>query len=292
MITKPMLASGIEDTDKIVYPVLCTPKLDGIRCLMRGGKTFSRNFKPIPNKYIRELLEGYIVNDGLDGELVLQDEAFNKVSSAVMKRDGHPDFRYIVFDYVMGDLDMPYYERMKFLSGLRLPAWCEVLLPVKAENKEELKALETKFVDEGYEGIMLRSMNGPYKCGRSTVREGYLLKWKRFADSEAEILGFEERMHNNNVAKKDELGRTKRSSHKANMVGTNTLGKLVVRDIKTGVEFGIGTGYDDATRLKIWNHQGTHIGQIVKYKYQPCGTKDLPRFPVFLGFRHKNDMGE
>jgi DNA ligase-1 len=32
------------------------------------------------------------------------------------------------------------------------------------------------------------------------------------------------------------------------------------------------------------------IGKLVKYKFQEAGAKDLPRFPVFLGIRHPDDM--
>ena len=42
--------------------------------------------------------------------------------------------------------------------------------------------------------------NAPYKQGRSTVREGYLLKVKTFLDDEATVVRFEERMHNGNEA--------------------------------------------------------------------------------------------
>jgi len=310
MITKPMLAGTVKDLSKIQYPVLCTPKLDGIRLLKLNGKALSRNFKPIPNKFIRELVEKHFP-DGVDGELILSREdsnpltgcmimdTFNKTSSAVMSEDGKPWVVFHIFDYVKDGIDKPYDERMADLKALMIDdksgipgTHAAFVLPTEIYHEEQLLKLEERVVADGYEGLMIRSVQGPYKCGRSTEREGYLLKLKRFKDSEAEILGFEEKMTNNNLAKKDELGRTKRSSHKANKVGADTLGKIKVRDIKTGVEFGIGTGFDDDMRRGIWENQKHYTGQIVKYKYQPSGAKDLPRFPVFLGFRHKDDMGE
>ena len=63
-----------------------------------------------------------------------------------------------------------------------------VVPQVLVHNEEELRAFEEKCLAEGYEGAMVRSLEGPYKCGRSTVKEGYLLKVKRFEDGEAEIL--------------------------------------------------------------------------------------------------------
>jgi len=54
MITKPMLAGKCTNKNNIKYPVLATPKLDGIGCLVIDGNAVSRTFKPIPNKYIRQ----------------------------------------------------------------------------------------------------------------------------------------------------------------------------------------------------------------------------------------------
>jgi len=132
---------------------------------------------------------------------------------------------------------------------------------------------------------MLRHQNGPYKHGRSTEREGWLLKLKRFDDSEAVILSAYELMHNANEATQNELGYTERSSHKAGMVGKGVLGGLSVRDVYSGVEFDIGTGFDQATREALWKQRDQLPEQVIKYKFFASGVKDKPRFPVFLGFR-------
>lgn len=97
-------------------------------------------------------------------------------------------------------------------------------------------------------------------------------------------------MHNDNPAEVSELGLTKRSSHKENKVPTGTLGSLVVRDLNTNVEFEIGTGFTAQERADWWRDKCDVIGRIVKYKYFPTGSKDKPRFPVFLGFRSKEDL--
>ena len=97
-------------------------------------------------------------------------------------------------------------------------------------------------------------------------------------------------MHNENEAGKDAFGYTERSSHKANQVPANTLGAFLVREVKTGVEFSIGTGLDDILRQDVWDHQEKYIGQMVKYKAQACGEKDKPRFPSFIGFRDERDL--
>jgi DNA ligase-1 len=74
------------------------------------------------------------------------------------------------------------------------------------------------------------------------------------------------------------------------MEGMNTMGCLNVRDLKSKVEFSIGTGFDADLRKHIWEGRKCVLGKIVKYKYFAGGSKDKPRFPVFLGFRDKRDM--
>src|SRR5690606_27777905 len=113
--------------------------------------------------------------------------------------------------------------------------------------------------------------------GRSTAREGHLLKLKRFTDGEAVVIGFEELMHNANEATKDELGYTKRSTHADGKVPMGTLGALKVRDLTTGIEFSIGTGYTAAQRRKLWDARDTLVGKVVKYKHFEGGVKDAPR---------------
>ena len=251
-------------------------------------KIVSRKLKTIPNHHIRKVLEE-CCPPGFDGELVLPDQSFQKTASAVMSRNGQPKFVYQVFDWVIdGHTDTPYHERMDHLA--RHMMYCdlnyiEAVLPVVMENEDELLDYETKCLEEGYEGVMVRTPNSPYKCGRSTTREQWLLKIKRFLESDAIIVDVEEKMHNANPAEVSELGLTKRSSHKENQEPMDTLGSLVVRDIKTGVLFKIGTGFDDEMRDRLWRIRNSLSNKIVKYKFQPVGVLDKPRFPVFLGMR-------
>lgn len=112
-----------------------------------------------------------------------------------------------------------------------------------------------------------------------------MLKVKRFEDSEAEVLGTVEEMFNGNEAQRDELGRTKRSKAKAGLVGKGTMGALKVRDLKTKVEFEIGTGFTADDRARQWP-----TGLIVRYKFFAVGVKDKPRHPVYLGERDVKDM--
>lgn len=291
---KPMLSATIDDIKQLDkrYPLYASPKLDGIRTLVVGGQLLSRNLKPIPNLFVQRTMHRELdlrALEGLDGELIVGDphgtDVFQRTTSGVMSKDGAPDFTFWVFDkYDCADYDYRYklvqqickhfkHERMKHVPQ------------VKLHDSFEVHEYEGIMLEKGYEGIMLRTATGLYKQGRSTIREGHLMKLKRFADSEAKIIGFQERMHNANEKTIDALGKAKRSSHKANKHGTNILGALHVRDIHTGVEFDVGTGFDDSLRSKIWHARKMYLGKIIKYKHFPNGVKEKPRFPVFLGFR-------
>ncbi len=303
MIKKPLLASAAEDLSLIKFPVIASPKLDGIRCLKIDGSVLSRNFKPIPNLYIRKILDILLPN-GADGEIIVG-TTFQDVSSGVMSHDGEPEFTYWMFDYVKDSIDKPYVDRLKdmeawhfnysfkyALGALHDHAKIKLVPSTIVNNKEELLALETRYLAEGFEGVMIRSLEGRYKCGRSTVKEGILLKVKRWKDSEATITGFVEKMHNENEATIDALGHTERSTHKEGMKPAGTLGTILGTDIHNPEwgEMRFGSGLDDHLRLDIWNNKEKYLGKIVKYKYQEPGMKDKPRFPIFQGFRHPDDM--
>jgi DNA ligase-1 len=297
MITRPMLACDTENADDLIFPMIATPKIDGIRCLNVDGEILSRSFKPIPNIYIRNTL-AKISPPGADGEL-FSSKHFNEVTSAVMSRAGEPDFTYYMFDYVIdGDVAMPYSERLEamvswYRSVNSATKRIVKILPFKVINSfEELKTYEEQALKDGHEGTILRKPDGPYKCGRSTWKERYLLKLKPFKDSEARVIGFEEMMSNQNKAEKDEFGLMKRSSAKSGKTPTGRMGKFMCIDIHTGVEFkcGMGVGLTMELRKKIWDNQNEYINRIMKYSYQPHGTKDKPRIPKWLGFRDERDM--
>jgi DNA ligase-1 len=309
---KPMLACELEDPTKLKFPVLVSPKLDGFRAIVIDGVVMSRNLKPIRNKHVQRLY-GRPEFNGFDGELIVGDptakDCFNKTSSGVTRADGEPDVKYYVFDNYLATGN--WYERFTCLVTLANVVAYDRMIDVPhilVYRAEDLLAEEERFLNKGYEGLMIRALNSPYKQGRSTTNEGYLLKLKRFEDSEGLVLGMEERMHNANEATVNALGHTQRTSHQENLVPTNTMGALIVRDLKTGVEFNIGTGFDDSTRDWWWNLIQSTVGVetllnnggreyrwiepdiIVKYKHFAVGAKDKPRFPAYLGIRDKDDL--
>lgn len=286
-VIQPLLAKKAE-YDKIKYPLLATPKLDGIRCLMVEGVAMSRTMKPIPNQFVQEQLEGL---HGLDGELMVRGD-FNAVSSAIMSRDGEPDFFFYVFDSfsLAGN---GYADRIKEVEDLE---WgfrnsrIRTLVPIPINNEEELEAYLDECVNAGYEGIMLRDPNGRYKHGRSTVKEGILLKVKRFFDDEAKLVEIIEKMTNTNELERDELGHAKRSSAKDGQVPADTAGACVLDWNGTVFKVGFGPGFTDAIKKEMWDNRENLYGRTYKFSYQELSRDGIPRFGKLLGERHKDDM--
>jgi len=297
MAFRPLLAADATDAD-IRYPVLASPKIDGIRCLIVNGKAVTRSLKPIPNEHIRSMLEKY-APDGADGEIVVGD-SFNATTSAVMSRDGEPAFTYFVFDdckesfapvlfrlrcNAMIDI-LDYYR--KNVGTPTAGSSIQWLPQIPISGPDQLQAYYVKCLTEGYEGVMIRDPLGVYKHGRSTKREGILLKLKPFADAEAVVVRIDELQHNENAAETNALGLTERSTAASGKSGGGTMGRLLVRAVTgdySGKEFFIGTGFDSKLRAEIWAAPQKFLGRKLTFKYQAHGSVDLPRIPVFLRWR-------
>lgn len=285
---RPMLGTNApKDLSTLHYPMYLSPKLDGVRAVVKDGVVYSRSGKPIPNKNVQRMYGHY---HGYDGELIYGSptdvNVYNKTVSAVMTEDG-PQVDFYVFDY--WDSTGNYESRHGYLKETTLYSMC-LVSQYEVASEDDVIKYEKIMLDLGYEGVMLRNPNAAYKHGRSTVKEEGLLKVKRFIDSEAIILDVHPLFRNNNEAKIDALGYTERSTCKDNLVVTNLLGSLIVKDLYTDIEFSIGSGFDEQTRINLWENKDNIIGKIIKYKHFPVGEKDKPRFPVFIGFRVKEDM--
>lgn len=298
-IIKPMLASPVEEKhlDDLKYPVICSPKIDGVRVLALNGVLYSRSMKPIRNKALIDKFSKSKYKDiNFDGEITVVDKTdpnvyritTSYVNSFDKEEDESHKFVINIFDVLnVDDLDIPYIDRLKSIPDFDDPLFSKLEYKGCNSNKEVLE-YEQYCLNAGYEGIMIRSSNGKYKLGRSTLKEGIILKLKRFSDYEATIVGFVEEYKNLNEAKKNELGHTERSSAKDGLVPNGRLGALICKF--NDIEFNIGSGFTHEERADIWNNRESYIGKLVKFKCFEVGVKDAPRFPIFLGFRNPDDL--
>jgi DNA ligase-1 len=268
-----------------------------------NDQVVSRQMKPIKNTHIREILNKYLPN-GSDGEICFSDSTFQDVTSNVMTKDKKIDgvFLYYWFDYVKDSANKPYEQRMEdireymenhkeLLENAKKNEICIIpLYPTVVNTLDELNKYEEEKLEEGYEGVILRKGSGKYKMGRSTFREGILLKLKRFADDEAEVISLDELQINNNET---DAITGKKSSKKDGLSAGGMLGSFKVKKRQvdgTDIIFNIGSGMTHEQRKEFWGQKEELIGKMIKYKYFEIGIKVAPRFPVFLGIRDPSDM--
>lgn len=290
---RPILGAKVEHLEALRYPLFASFKLDGIRAIWWGKEFISRTLKTIPNRSLQRIASKLEIPSGWDGELIFGEpnaaDVYRKTTSACMTVELElsnyaAPLRFFTFDNCEDSREFASRQ-----GGLYdIPSLVVKLDQTICDNPQQVLDLEQRAIAQGYEGLVLRDPRGPYKRGRSTLREQYLLKLKRFHDFEAEVIGFEELEHNANELTTDERGYAKRSSHAENKIAMGVLGALVCRTME-GVEFRVGTGFSQRDRGDIWRHRDRYLGQLAKIKSLPIGVKDKPRHPVWLGWRSKID---
>ena len=299
--TKPMLAANDSPVVKdMTYPVLASPKTDGIRCLLHPDKgVVARSFKAIPNEYVRRTLTA-LMDDahGLDGELATYTDGilddFNTIQGNIMRHDGEPDFKLLVFDWFL-DVDQPFWYRIRRAGETvwrRASKYIQYVPHEIITNADELEALKLIHIAEGHEGTMTRHPDAPYKQGRSTLKQEWLLKHKGWDTAEGRVIGYEELLTNENEQTINELGDKVRSSAKGNKVPAGTLGAIILHTDWGEVRLGTGKGFTRDLRNTLWAQRKQNLGRLVTFKYMPHGTKNKPRLPGWVGFRDPIDMSD
>jgi len=276
---KPMLAPNKSvDLSAIEYPLLASYKLDGIRSLFIGNEMLSRSLKHIPNKQINEKfapLVEYAHKNGfaLDGEIYSNELTFQEIMSFVMTHDlsgsgrvipEHLDFH--VFDIVdPNNLDEPFIDRI----SRDVPSEVNVVEHKRMDSAKHVEDYFKKAIELGYEGLILRSYDGGYKCGRATIKEGTIYKVKPFITFDAVIAGVVQ-----GTADDKNGGRTL-----VKMVGGFNV-------MYNGKELTVSvSSLEHSDRRKCWEERNDLIGKTIEYKGMLVGSKNVPRHPVFVRFR-------
>jgi DNA ligase-1 len=292
LLWKPLLSgtlpidpvTGDFDYSLIPFSVYASPKEDGFRAMVQRSVLVSRNGLPVRNKELQARY-GRKEYEGLDGELTdgppNGEDVFHRTSKIVTKADADAsDVRFNVIDFVkQGGSLLDLHARIDDLkSGDHIWHVVTIIPQMPIETVNQLKKFEVKCLTQGFEGVMLRRADQgvypqkPGKENRSTLREFYLVRMKRFEQAEAIITAVHPLKHN---ANEERTGAGKRSSKKAGIVvDASRVGSATLRDIKTGKEFDTTIG---AERLRTWKGWSSAIGKKVRYKYQLVGTVDKPR---------------
>jgi DNA ligase-1 len=312
-----MLASDYVES-KIVFPVIAQPKIDGVRALNMTGDLTGRSLKKHANKHVTRLFSQSFLA-GFDGEMAAESATHPDLcritSSALSTIEGEPYVLWWLFDYVLSYSREPYAERYEHLknyvaylqdcpdSRSVLAQQLRVVPSFTCQSMSELLDMDSMWLEQGYEGTILRSPVGLHKQGRSTVREGGLLRIKRFVDAEIEITEVIEGEENCNEAQTNELGLQFRSTHQSNMIPNGMVGAIkgrLLKDLKDlsgavlfkeGDILKAGAGCMTKADREFYFRNPTHlISKIAKIKLFPKGVKDKPRFPTFQCLRDGSDL--
>lgn len=188
---KPMLASA--NITKASYPCLCQPKFDGVRCLIllteRGVEIVSRKGKPYNIPHLQRWAEENKHLLPLDGELYSHDITFQEITSAV-KRESEltPLIKYMVYDRpIEGDNISRWHNILEKMGEYAEESSAPITLSpsVVCNDEEDVWKLHSRYVKDGYEGVMIRNFSGVYEFG---FRSKDLIKVKVFQDAEFEVI--------------------------------------------------------------------------------------------------------
>jgi len=254
--------------------VAVEPKLDGIRCfaIVESGSAhlYARSGKLITNFNDTIGTELSLLPDGCyDGEIMGEDFVA-LMRQAYRKENVITEGTYLaLFDYLPMDewksrkakvtckeRYLILYDNLKSVGDLKhLQCVRREIVPAVYDD---IKRWHDDFVSEGYEGVMVKDLDAPYKFGR-----GYeVMKLKVFHDADLKIEGL--------------LEGTGKHSGK--------LGSVVVD--YNGVKVQVGSGFSDELRESIWSNSAEFIGRMIEVRYQEETPDGSLRFPTFVCFRN------
>lgn len=267
-VVLPMLAKDYKkEFKKVKFPCYIQPKLDGMRALgKKDNPMISRKGKEIDTMpHIQEELDSLVVIDCLDGELYAHGYSFQENMKAIKKlrfdKIEEPDaplseeVKYHVYDMVYPN--MSFINRFLVLKNLVKDLKHVELVPTyKIYDEDQLKAYHQQFINEGYEGTIVRHGEDGYAINKRATQ---LLKYKDFIDIACKVI--------------DIKPSSKRPEH----------GECVCEH--NGHTFGTGMKFSHAERAEILLNKDKYIGQTAEIRFFEYTDDGVPRFPVCVGFR-------
>lgn len=281
---------------ELPFPLYTSLKLDGVRAYCKDNSVLSRKLIHIPNKFVQSVFSDSRLN-GIEGELIVgkpnESETFQRTSGAVRRFDGQPDVTLYVFDVAM---QASFEDRLSYIKSLPVIPRVKIIEQVLIKDYTELTSFKDNAFKNNYEGVILRRPQGIYKTGRTSLDSADFLRIKPVEDAEAIIIDIVQGNKNTNEKQLDELGHSKRSTHKDNLVPNGTLGYFVLQRAD-GCIFNCGGGrFNHKQRKHIFDNKHLYIGKTLKYSFLNHGMKPdekgrlVPRQPIALGFRESFDM--
>lgn len=190
-------------------------KYDGIRCVAcySGGQVnlYSRTLKEYDVPHVADGLTAFLSehrNVMLDGELYIHGVPLQTLSGAVRRSKNEPidaelnrRLRLVVFDvYLFGRPDATYVDRKRWLdehfSNVRGAAKLAETYLLGSSNPappfmRRVDDLYRKFLDEGYEGMVIRRADGVYVPGYRGKHTEVVMKHKPLFTDVFKCVGYE-----------------------------------------------------------------------------------------------------
>lgn len=275
---KVMLApSQLPELTQLQYPLYVQPKYDGFRVIYKEGIFYTRSGLVYSNINLTsyfDCLQG-INSYVLDGEFYAHGKQFQDLSK-VLNADDVPipnDLKFYVYDCVpLADwnkqkTNRTYTDRLKDLRSLVNDTICNYKKVIdtptdKVQSAAEVVEIYKKYRDDGYEGCMLKAVEGKYAWKRVTIKSGEMVKLKPFETLDLEIIDVIE-------------GEGKYQG---------TLGSLVVSGGNIAPT-SVGSGFTDADRKEIWRNKDKYVGKTAEVKYFEISEDKVLRFPIFERIR-------
>lgn len=203
LFVQPMLAKNFLDRlDKIVYPVIVDKKFNGGRVVTKEDGQFSRKgekYQSIPHLYESlEFLFKKYPNLIIDGEAYNHDYRYNlnEIMKLIRKTvhissddlmESRSKIKYYIYDgYGFENITKETHQFERRASLIKLLRDIPFIVPVDgkiAENEKDVYKIYQDYLDEGYEGAIIR-LDSPYENKRSSN----LLKLKPEDSDEAIII--------------------------------------------------------------------------------------------------------
>jgi ATP-dependent DNA ligase len=271
----PMLAHPFtKRKHNITYPAVVQRKFDGVRCLavLNSDKTvtlMSRKGKEFP--HLEHIKKDVLANNKnqslvLDGELYSDTLTFQELVGLVKRVTLKPgndkqmlEVSLRVYDCVNTKKTDNFQDRYLDIMGITHGAqYLSLVENTGVYNETQVHEAQRKFVEEGYEGAMVRNLLGAYAIGK---RSPDLQKVKTFLDGEYEIVGFSEATGND--------------------AGT------VIWECKTpeGLTFRARPRGTREARKELYQNGNDYIGKQLTVRYQELTDDGVPRFPVGITIR-------
>jgi ATP-dependent DNA ligase len=271
----PMLAhSFTKRKHNINYPAIVQRKFDGVRCLARlnsdGTVTLlSRKGKEYP--HLNHIKADVAANNSntnlvLDGELYSDTLTFQELVGLVKRVTLKPgndeqmlEVSLRVYDCVELNNEADFTDRYLTITNLTEGAqYLSLVENIGVSTESEIHAAQAQFVEEGYEGAMVRNLTGAYAIGK---RSANLQKVKTFLDGEYPIVGFTQ--------------------------GTGGETGCVIWECQTpdGQTFTSRPRGTQEDRKVLFQNGSDYIGQQLTVRYQELTDGGVPRFPVGIAIR-------